>query len=675
MALAVRKGSGGGTGRTGLVQYEVLLQEMLTKAGCDLSPDAPRDVKRLACHMHLFEELHRGGAFGGLTGVINMVIKEVQKSLYSDEVIANPLLGGPGGNGNMARLPFFATIHRMEQELGQIHAQAAGYQQQAANHTQVEQQLQEELQRERERAEELEGQLTRLEYEVAKARDRAASAMEEMEINHNKDRESIQYLEHQLKLAKEASKDTVDEIKMLRGREEVEVRMRSHFAGIEYEKAEETDSPRKVSMLEQSHVIITQLLTLQNGRIDDYENRLANAQNAAIPSHETPEQVKFYFAAEMNSLHKEIKDLQEYQQSTEKRELDKNLRKGPASDGQLSKVPEMRIPSTVEEETEGREGMTLDTQTTQTRMPASQAARMWHSFHVRSRGNNLLIKPQVSREIPPAELTATINRIIEANFLAMSPHVKWSNEGNRAQPRGRLHCSDDHPSVGKRQDAAQVAKRTAIPAAEFFYEYLEDRYGCHEVAMCVAHSILKGVEHDHSGNNKVAMYGKVLARDIDDALWQYAAQCEWLLHNHPRGQQWQVTTQAQFEEFWGLLYPQLSEAELSQAFKEVTNGHGAHVLSNDLVIDYCIGKLLQKTENRFKRWVKVLKWKDTTNKNIVHRHEVSSAAPKMFPELDPKVVDLAFCLAAQSYNSDHLPLESMAYLACHLDACTLTWTT
>jgi hypothetical protein len=44
-------------------------------------------------------------------------------------------------------------------------------------------------------------------------------------------------------------------------------------------------------MLEQSHVIITQLLTLQNGRIDDYENRLANAQNAAIPSHETPEQV------------------------------------------------------------------------------------------------------------------------------------------------------------------------------------------------------------------------------------------------------------------------------------------------------------------------------------------------------------------------------------------------
>jgi hypothetical protein len=38
----------------------------------------------------------------------------------------------------------------------------------------------------------------------------------------------------------------------------------------------------------------------------------------------------------------------------------------------------------------------------------------------------MILRSQVSREIPPAELTATINRIIEANFLAMSPHVKWS---------------------------------------------------------------------------------------------------------------------------------------------------------------------------------------------------------------------------------------------------------
>lgn len=49
---------------------------------------------------------------------------------------------------------------------------------------------------------------------------------------------------------------------------------------------------KQAPLTEQTHTIVTQLLTLQNGRIDDFENRLANAENAAIPSHETPEQVR-----------------------------------------------------------------------------------------------------------------------------------------------------------------------------------------------------------------------------------------------------------------------------------------------------------------------------------------------------------------------------------------------
>lgn len=36
------------------------------------------------------------------------------------------------------------------------------------------------------------------------------------------------------------------------------------------------------------------------------------------------------------------------------------------------------------------------------------------------------------------------------------------------------------------------------------------------------------------------MFGKLLAQDIDDGLWLYATQIEWLLNNHPRGPQWEV---------------------------------------------------------------------------------------------------------------------------------------
>eukprot|EP00873_Tetraselmis_striata_P014549 jgi/Tetstr1/434813/TSEL_023863.t1 len=675
MALAVRKAAaGGGQGRGGSVQYEVLLQEMLTKAGCDLSPDAPRDVRRLACHMHLFQELHKSGAFGGLTGLIAMVLNELQKSLYTDEVIANPLLGGPGGSSQgVSRLPFFAAIYRVEQEKAHMHAQVSEYDQRMEHFSEAEQQLRLELQTEQDRVEELQGMITRLEYELAKSRDRAQSAMDEMEINHTRDRESIQYLEHQLVLAQERSKDMVDENNMLRFREEVEVRMRTHFADIEHAKGETDGRSKQAPLTEQTHTIVTQLLTLQNGRIDDFENRLANAENAAIPSHETPEQVKFYFAAEMNSLHREIKELKDYQQTSEKREHGRVMSLQTQAAGEEAALqPVGSVPGM--NDFGGRTH--VDAPESASTLPASHTARMWHDFHVRAEGNELLIKPQVLRDIVSADLISTLKRILEANFLAVCPHVRWTNEGNRAQPRGRLHCSEAHPSrTARGQDAAEIAAHVHVPASEFFFSYLKERYGCHEVAMFVAHSILKAIERDQSHTNKVAMFGKLLAQDIDDGLWLYATQIEWLLNNHPRGPQWEISTQAQFNEFWGLLYPQLSETELSHAFREVTKGQGPEALSNSVVIDFIIGQLLHKTEHRFKRWVKVLKWKDTMNKNMVQRYDICSAAPKMFPDVDPKGVELAFCIAAQTYDKEHLPLETMAYLACHLEACTFTWTT
>lgn len=76
--------------------------------------------------------------------------------------------------------------------------------------------------------------------------------------------------------------------------------------------------------------------------------------------------------------------------------------------------------------------------------------------------------------------------------LARLTAVPSQNEGNRAQPRGRLHCSEAHPSrTARGQDAAEIAAHVHVPASEFFFSYLKERYGCHEVAMFVAHSILK----------------------------------------------------------------------------------------------------------------------------------------------------------------------------------------
>lgn len=209
-------------------------------------------------------------------------------------------VGAANRAGAMSLVPMMA----LQSHGSPLHfRQVSEYDQRMEHFSEAEQQLRLELQTEQDRVEELQGMITRLEYELAKSRDRAQSAMDEMEINHTRDRESIQYLEvrhhqernrtyaatspcpavlyiipcvaffswaalvgqhlhrvltvaaetlsaatetvmwfchvqHQLVLAQERSKDMVDENNMLRFREEVEVRMRTHFADIEHAKGE-----------------------------------------------------------------------------------------------------------------------------------------------------------------------------------------------------------------------------------------------------------------------------------------------------------------------------------------------------------------------------------------------------------------------------------------------------
>lgn len=56
--------------------------------------------------------------------------------------------------------------------------------------------------------------------------------------------------------------------------------------------------------------------------------------------------------------------------------------------------------------------------------------------------------------------------------------------------------------------------------------------------------VVQAVEEHHSKFSKVMLLGKIIAGDVDDALWQYALQCEWLMANHPRAPSWQVRNAA-----------------------------------------------------------------------------------------------------------------------------------
>ena len=652
-ASATGSSKSGAGGRANSLGYEVLLQEMLAKAGCDVSDPNP-DIKRLACHMQLLQELHRNGAFGTLSGLMTMVLKEIVKSLYTDEVIADPLtVSGTGSSTNnaMARLPFFAALVIKESQLEEVVSQAEAIHHQVQGQAAVEEELRHQIRVLSERERSLNASVTRLEYEVAKSKNTVETTLEETELTRGKDQAAIKYLTEELNLARKEVNAAIAENKMLQAREDVEVRMRDHFSNDNPDQ----EDPRHSDVSSEVAVLIKQLLVLQNGRVDDFESRMAIAMAAAIPSAEHISNIKSLFAQEMNALHFEVKELYAHQESLENK--DGNLLDSIAKEfGQASSDDDAG------DENKDQGGYEAK--------PHPGAHAMWQVFHLAVDGDKHMINPMAPRMCTEVELHASVDRILRANYEAVCPYVKWQPDSSGPQPKGAKLYPEDHPLISL-ENAAEVAGRRAISASDYFYKHLQERYGCFQVAMLVGNSILKAVDIHQSTSSKIAMFGRIVGAQTDDAMWQYAVQCQWLMENHPRAPQWKVSKMANFDHFWKLLYPNQMESEIMAAAQEVQKGH--HGFSNSVVLNYIISRLLTKTEPRLRRWMKVLKWKDTMNTNTVFRSDIVSIAPKLFPEVDTKVVDSAFCMAAQRYGGDSLPLESMAYLACHLEALTLAW--
>jgi len=578
MALVATKSKSSGK-RAGTIQYEVLLQEILTKAGCDTSPEAPPEVTRLACHMQLLQELQRAHSFGSLTGVMDAILAEIAKSLYTNEAIADPLAGvHPAARGGAARLPYFAALQRKQQEVAQLEAHARHLQGVIDGRSEADRRALEELQRASERRREMEGTIAKLEYQLAKAEDEAKRAVEEMEFNRSKDQASIQYLEQKLSLTKDALHEATEENKMMKSREEVEMRMREQFAAGAFDSGHgQSRESARLGQGDEAGRLIRQLLVLQNGRIEDFEARMASATSATIPSNDTVGELKRLFAAEMETVHEEIRNLYEH-------------RKVEMASGSIYAEDK----GDAEEDAEAEAGCADSAEAPEGGSQPTHTGRLWQAYQIRAGRNELFRSPMAVRNCSDKELRGAISRILEENFLRVCPYITPEVDTFRAFPRTRrpLCSPEELQSMLKNPDDA--AREICIPSPDFFFHHLDDRYGCHEVAMLVAHSMLQAVGRLFGVSKKVAMFGKVIGGEVDDALWQYALQCQWLMENHPEAPQWQVNTQSHFEQFWRLLYPQLPSAEISAASKEVCRGQRQNSFSNSTVLEYIIQQLLNK---------------------------------------------------------------------------------
>ncbi|DBA69844.1 TPA: hypothetical protein ACH3X2_012558 [Trebouxia sp. C0005] len=107
--------------RVGAAQYEALLQELLARSGtAELPADEPSH-RRLACHVSLLKQLLQVGVFGPLQTVMESILKELLNTALSPQIAADPAPGTErliaSHSQEIHRVPYYQLAAQAEQRL------------------------------------------------------------------------------------------------------------------------------------------------------------------------------------------------------------------------------------------------------------------------------------------------------------------------------------------------------------------------------------------------------------------------------------------------------------------------------------------------------------------------------------------------------------------------------
>ena len=154
----------------------------------------------------------------------------------------------------------------------------------------------------------------------------------------------------------------------------------------------------------------------------------------------------------------------------------------------------------------------------------------------------------------------------------------------------------------------------------------------------------------------VQLFVMQLEGHCEEALWQYALTLRRTLSSQ------HVAKSEDFELLLPVLYPTSQEDEraaLLSTFNRFMHtlpqqyGIGPGELPvRDLIVEFLCGSLLSKTEPRFKKWVKVFKWKDTHHRNSFRRLEYIEIASKLFASLSRGTIAAGYNVAVFKIGTD-----------------------
>uniref|UniRef100_A0A7S0R8R3 Uncharacterized protein n=1 Tax=Pyramimonas obovata TaxID=1411642 RepID=A0A7S0R8R3_9CHLO len=281
---------------------------------------------------------------------------------------------------------------------------------------------------------------------------------------------------------------------------------------------------------------------------------------------------------------------------------------------------------------------------------AEVAGPLWDGFRKACGGDLETAVPMLPRVL---EMPAVLKMLEET--MAAKHRIERKAVGilqaRQYRPYGQPKVEEDEPPLDP---------RTYMPLSQFFYEHLREKYVLQPTLLLMAHACLKGCERYRKAHATIMLVSRVLAGELDEATWRYTMHWRLLLQTVP------LHSARDFGHFCSVLYPGSREEEVDDLCMAYA-AHSSEPTSAATALEFLTGKLLGKQELRYRKWTKILKWKDTQHRNSFRRSDFLELCQKMFPHIRVDVTGAEYDAAAQRYGGDRVPLETLAYVLCCLD--------
>ncbi|KAK9809937.1 hypothetical protein WJX72_002028 [[Myrmecia] bisecta] len=563
-----------------MLQYEVLLQEMLGAAGLLGKDSELPNEKRLACHHALLRELLVANAFG-------------------------PLQASPAG-----RPAAVAERAALKEELV---AQAAKHEAHVA---------------------ELNAASAALQAQLDSTTAQVASLRQQMMDKTEQHWKANSACEAELRKWKERYEECEREANYLRGQLAEGVSKRAAMSALQEACKPSWGAHAGGATQNQAEVLQQQLGVLLNSRLDNFERQLAVTHADDAP------QLRAACMAECNVALQQLRGLGDLsQQHASRRGVEQ------ASPANLAS-PQTPAAAVVDGKQQqhrpsSREGRSA--------LPADQTGDQAEPSG-RSSGQ---------AGAPAEELHAQLWRKFEHYCgLDFVPRPAYAR---RLDLKGLLRLIEDCLASKWRQSSAQ-GRGLQEATADFFFRYVEEKYGPRDLAAYICHGCLTAVEQHQEGNAVVRMFAAILRGTLAEPAWQYSMQWRRILARLAIGSL--VSPKAVI----ATLYPTAAVEEQAALLAKLTHREGTHA---DDIIEVLTGELLSGRELRYQHWLQILQSREVEP----GLPEFADLCMQHMPSVKREMIESMFRLVqgAEQRGDRHgsAPPDKLAYVAACLEAAAI----